>query len=88
MASDYQDLDNNKQYELTYEYVHFVATRENCSEPDHKKRKVFKVEKTYRGYPHDIMREVKYYMGHYGAIHAIMKGEINEITNEEDRVWS
>ena len=42
MASDYQDLDNNKQYELTYEYVHFVATRENCSDQITRKEKCLK----------------------------------------------
>tara|TARA_R100001460_G_scaffold93468_3_gene135393 strand:+ start:1837 stop:2094 length:258 start_codon:yes stop_codon:yes gene_type:complete len=82
------ELDFSKKYIATYEYVHFVVTKENCSIPDHTKRKVFTTQQTYSGYPHDIALAVKYYMGHYGAIQGKLLGEMNEITNKEDRVWS
>ncbi len=82
------DLDNDTQYTLTYEFVHFVCTKENCSIPDRTKRKVFTTQQTYLGYPRDIVLAVKYYMGHYGAIQGKLIGEMNEITNQEDRVWS
>ena len=77
------DLDNNKQYMATYEFVHFAdrpigADRKTTPVQD---RKVFTVEKCYTGYPNDITLSVKYYMGHYGAIQGKLIGEINEITN-------
>lgn len=78
-----KDLDPRKKYVANYEFVHFVATRPNCYEPDYNKRKVFTCEQSYAGYPHDIALAVKYYMGHYGAIQGKLLGEMNEITNEE-----
>ena len=75
------NINHSKQYAANYEFVHFVSTKENCNLPDHIKRKVFTVEKTFSGYPHDIALSVKYYMGHYGAIQGKLLGEMNEITN-------
>ena len=86
MLSD--NIDPNKQYQATYEFVHFVCSKENILINDHSKRAVFCVEKSYIGYPNDIILAVKYYMGHYGAIQGKLLGEMNEITNKEDLVWS
>ena len=83
-----ENVDHNKMYEATYEFVHFVCTKENCQIPDHTKRAVFTVEKCWRGYPKDIALAVKYYMGHYGAIQGKLLGEMNEVTNKEDIVWT
>jgi len=76
-------LDSKKKYTAIYEFTHFVTTRENCYEPDYMKRKIFTVEKSWCGYPHDIAQAVKYYMGHYGAIQGKLLGEMNEITNKK-----
>ena len=68
------NVDPNKRYEATYEFVHFVATKQNCMIQDRTKRAVFTVEKCYSGYPQDIVLAVKYYMGHYGAIQGKLLG--------------
>ena len=74
----------------TYEFVHFSdkPIDENGKYKKPQDREVFTVEKCFTGYPHDITLSVKYYMGHYGAIQGKLLGEMNEITNKKDLVWS
>jgi hypothetical protein len=87
---EFKDLKIDKRYIATYQYVHFAdkPVDKNGKRKKPEEREVFTVEKTYSGYPNDIALSVKYYMGHYGAIQGKLIGEINEDTNEEDRVWS
>lgn len=77
------ELDHNKKYTGTYEFVHFSdkgIDKFNNKIPK-EQREVYTLTKEFSGYPNDIAKQVKYYMGSYGPIQGKLLGELHEITN-------